>query len=67
MGHFIHPFTEGDLVRDTVHNETIVFADRIDGYRAQQIGVKMRLATAEEAAQFQRKYPETPFNPLPHA
>lgn len=66
MGHYIHPFTEGDLVRDTEFGETFVFADRIDGRRAQQHPEKVRMATPAEAEQFKHKHPDTPFNPIHH-
>lgn len=43
-----HDFNDGDIVTDTEYNETFVFSDRTDGFRAQQNPGKLRLATEEE-------------------
>jgi capsule polysaccharide modification protein KpsS len=47
-----HNFNNGDIVRDTEHNETFVFEDRVDGYRAQFHSEHLRLATEEEKKAF---------------
>ncbi|HRH68879.1 MAG TPA: hypothetical protein PLB89_05160 [Flavobacteriales bacterium] len=49
-----HPYTDGELVRDLEHNETLVFFDRLSGHRAQTYPEKMRRANAEEVAEFAR-------------
>lgn len=47
-----HDFNNGDIVRDIEHNETFVFEDRVDGFRAQTNPDKLRLATEEEKKEF---------------
>lgn len=49
-----HPYIDGQLVHDVQFNETYLFRDKKDGFRAQHYPDKIRLATAEEAAAFDR-------------
>lgn len=49
-----HPYVDGELVRDVEYNETFVFSDRLDGFRAQHHPEKMRAATEDEKAAFER-------------
>ena len=47
-----HDYTDGELVRDTQYQETFVFSDSCDGFRAQYHGQHLRRATDAERDEF---------------
>lgn len=58
----LHPYHEGQLVRDLQHQETFPFCEERDGHRARTCPQKLRPATPEEVYQWrtqQAKAPDT--------
>ena len=55
-----HPYVNGQLVHDTHFNETFVFHDVKDGFRAHYHPDKLRPATPDEAAAYERKVANQP-------
>lgn len=49
---FKHPYTDGDILVDTEHNEMFIFKDRKDGYLAENIPSRLRHATNDEKQLF---------------
>lgn len=46
-----HNFKDGQIVRDTQHQETFIFEDKRDGFKAEHTDV-FRLATEQEKKVF---------------
>lgn len=56
-----HDYLDGELVRDLEYNETFVFRDKTDGFRAQMNPKMLRRANEEEKREFEKyKEPQRP-------